>query len=369
MDDLVGRLIDSGYRSKMLFAPTTDMFFSAKYLDKNYDDLTLEEEVCVSNKCGLFPLLNFGIRFCNYSDSITWKAKVIDSCGDMKKVRYMLESPCGAVDMVLAEGKHMLWQIGYPLKSFKDYEVLFWYLDEVKKSSEAIRCEVDRALDAVKGIGVLMLRLSHPFSLFGGMTPKMISWISIEDMIFHSNDDPYLYKEAMERELEATKFIIDESVNEGARLFFLPSFGLEILSPKLMDEYVWPYTKEIFSYIKKKGGFSVLHLCGKMARIVDSGVINDLEPSIVEGFAPPPTGDIGNFFRIRSKIKRSICTKGNLDMNLLRNGPVEEIVKETKNLIESAKGYPHIMGTCCSVLQDTPLMHLRAVANVVENFL
>ena len=54
-----------------------------------------------------------------------------------------------------------------------------------------------------------------------------------------------------------------------------------------------------------------------------------------------------------------ICSKGNLNLHLLRTGSVEEITQATRDMVRAVEGHYHIHSTADTPFAETP----------VENFL
>jgi uroporphyrinogen-III decarboxylase len=73
----------------------------------------------------------------------------------------------------------------------------------------------------------------------------------------------------------------------------------------------------------------------------------------LQKIAPPPEGD-NDLAESRKYIDPNICTKGNLNLNLLRDGNPDQIAEMTKQKVESVRGWKHILSTADAVLPGTP---------------
>jgi uroporphyrinogen-III decarboxylase len=80
---------------------------------------------------------------------------------------------------------------------------------------------------------------------------------------------------------------------------------------------------------------------------------------VIETIAPPPEGD-NDLAESRRMLDPSICTKGNLGLGLLREGTTDEIIIATKKIVDSVKGYNHIISTADAVYEETPLENFVA---------
>ena len=56
----------------------------------------------------------------------------------------------------------------------------------------------------------------------------------------------------------------------------------------------------------------------------------------------------------RARLRPGSCTKGNLDLGLLRDGSVEEITETTRQMVAATRGQAHIHSTADAVLPGTP---------------
>jgi uroporphyrinogen-III decarboxylase len=74
----------------------------------------------------------------------------------------------------------------------------------------------------------------------------------------------------------------------------------------------------------------------------------------LETVAPPPEGDNDDLGASRRFLDPTICTKGNLNLRTLRNGSVEDVVRETRAMVAAVRGYRHIHSTADAVLTGTP---------------
>jgi uroporphyrinogen-III decarboxylase len=86
--------------------------------------------------------------------------------------------------------------------------------------------------------------------------------------------------------------------------------------------------------------------------LIKEGVFNTLGADVIETIAPPPEGD-NDLVESRASIDRSICTKGNLNLRLLRDGSPADIAKQASKIVNDVRGYAHIYSTADGVLQGT----------------
>ena len=83
------------------------------------------------------------------------------------------------------------------------------------------------------------------------------------------------------------------------------------------------------------------------------GTFNKLGADVIETVAPPPEGD-NDLAESRRRMDAGICTKGNFNLTLLRDGSPDQIAEGTRRMVEAVRGYPHIFSTADAVLPGTP---------------
>lgn len=58
-----------------------------------------------------------------------------------------------------------------------------------------------------------------------------------------------------------------------------------------------------------------------------------------------------------------IMTKGNIDLQVIRDGPEEAIRQEVRRVKKETEGYRHIIAGSDDILHQTPLANLRAMVD------
>jgi uroporphyrinogen-III decarboxylase len=54
------------------------------------------------------------------------------------------------------------------------------------------------------------------------------------------------------------------------------------------------------------------------------------------------------------RLRPDTCSKGNLSLGLLRDGTPQQVMEATRAIVETVRGYPHILSTADAVLTGTP---------------
>jgi hypothetical protein len=155
------------------------------------------------------------------------------------------------------------------------------------------------------------------------------------------------------------------AAEEGFKVFFMGTES-SLYSPRMVEDYVIRFMLERRQVIRRLGGIFYLHECGKMRDLLDAGVYARLNPEILEGFQPPPSGDITDMGAAARALPDSIVTKGNLDLNFLLDARPADVRAASLNVLRGMKGRRHIMGGSCSALPGTPFDNFRAMVEAVE---
>jgi len=184
--------------------------------------------------------------------------------------------------------------------------------------------------------------------------------VTREDLFCHLVDFPELFRESIE-----AQFAVDFNKLEilramGFDYLFYCVDGTEWISPDYFAEFVAPYTERTFARWRELGGFIVWHSCGHITRFVELGYYNRFLPEIFETMSQPPFGVLPSLRWGRERLDPRIATKGNIDLQLIHDGPVEAIRDEVRRVKAETAGWRHIIGASDDILTGTPLAHMRA---------
>ncbi len=80
-----------------------------------------------------------------------------------------------------------------------------------------------------------------------------------------------------------------------------------------------------------------------------------------------PEGD-NDLAESRKYLDPQICTKGNFKLNLLREGTPAQIAELTHQMVESVRGWKHIISTADAVLPGTPPENFVAFIEAAHEF-
>jgi uroporphyrinogen-III decarboxylase len=139
------------------------------------------------------------------------------------------------------------------------------------------------------------------------------------------------------------------------------------LGKSAYDRYVLPYEKRYIDFIQQNGTPAVYHNCGQIMDLAES--YKDLGVQVVEPFSPPPLGDadLAEVIRI---VDGAYVIIGNIDqVNVLQNGTVDEVKRETEQAIKIGKpGGKFILQSADFLEYGTPMDNLEAYVLTAKQF-
>jgi hypothetical protein len=232
-----------------------------------------------------------------------------------------------------------------PVQTAHDYDLLVAVCDQVGDQEETIRTYFRDWRRRVGEEGVIVIGHPHPAWLGFQINPSNI--------FFHWNDFRQEYQRSMDAIFEASLFVMSIALQEGIDFMSDSSYGLEMTSPPLFAAMDLPYIQSFAAWTRKRDALFWYHNCGFTRQLIADGIFNSLGAHVIETLAPPPEGD-NDLARSRRALDRSICSKGNLNLQLLRDGSPDQIVAEVYHIAEAVRGFPHIMSTADAVLPGTP---------------
>jgi hypothetical protein len=245
-----------------------------------------------------------------------------------------------------APRKEIPWsdEAACPVEELRDHEMLVLVCEQVGDREREIRNYFRAWRQRVGEDGVIVIGHPHPSWLGSQINPTNI--------FYQWNDWEDVYVRSMEALYEASIFVMSVAMKEGIDFMSDSSYGLEMTSPELFTTMDLPYIRRFADWTHKHNGLFWYHNCGFTSQFIKEGVFNTLGADVIETIAPPPEGD-NDLAESRSHIDRGICSKGNLNLRLLRDGTPPDIAQQAGRIVSEVRGYPHIFSTADGVLQGT----------------
>jgi hypothetical protein len=280
----------------------------------------------------------------------------MDEAGsDDHTVRYTLPTPAGTWEKRLPRGLGMgTTEASFPVQTEADHGYFQAACADVEQRQGQIRAFFKQWRHKVADDGVIVIGHVNPYWLAHQI--GQATWF------LHWHDFEATYRRSMAAVYEASLFVFEIALEEGFDFMSASGLGLEMTSPELFAAMDVPCLRDYAAWTHDRGGLFWYHNCGRTQRFFDAGDFDRIEADVLETVAPPPAGD-NELADARARLRPGSCTKGNLDLGLLRNGSVAEITEATRNMVLATRGQAHIHSTADAVLPGTPaesfLAHLQ----------
>jgi hypothetical protein len=246
---------------------------------------------------------------------------------------------------------------GFPIKTEEDHRLILDACAMVGEREPVIRQYFREWRERVGEDGVIVI--GHP------QVSRLAFQISQANIIYHSRDYPELFDRSMEAIIQAALVVFEIAIQEGTDFMSESTFGLEMISPAFFADRDLPYLKLLSEWVHQQGGLFWYHNCGMTLEMIRSGKFNQFHPDVLETVAPPPEGD-NDLAEARQYLAPEICSKGNLNLHILRDGSKDDVERETRKMVCAVKGYRHIHSTADAVLPGTPPENLIAFIRIAR---
>jgi uroporphyrinogen-III decarboxylase len=236
--------------------------------------------------------------------------------------------------MVLQSNQHTTWVAEHLIKEKSD-------VDLIAEFATAPKCDVEEVNREAAALGDRGLVRGHIccFDVFGqpGTWQDAACLVGIEKLIFATYDDPE-WVHALLRTLRDRKKVFVRSL-QGAKYDVLELGGGDasstVISPRILDEFVLPYDRELIALAHDAGQRISYHTCGGMMAFLEQ--IASMEPDAMETFTPPGMGGDTDLKEAKRRIGDKVCMIGGFDQFHFFSGCTpEETRAEVRRCFEAA---------------------------------
>ena len=251
-----------------------------------------------------------------------------------------------------------------------DIKALAWLIKECMRVVRLRRDDIKKAMVAriapqaneIRGRGVSFIHFWTP------ITEVLGPYFSQISRLYFLHDYPKLASELMAEVMEYTYLLIEAGTEAQVDAMQTALWGYEQWSPKTYENYVIPYIKPISERTRAGGLLFWNHTCGHMKGLLEQEMYHRFGVDILECLNYPPGGDVDDWPRLRRFAPAGTITKGNLEVSLLWQGPIEEIKRKTHEILVESEGFKHILSTSDEFFDDTPLAHFEAMLEAVDEY-
>ena len=249
-------------------------------------------------------------------------------------------------------------ETGFPVKTEADHRKLVAVCDRIRDQEKVIRTYFRDCRQRAGEEGVIVI--GHPHITWLGYQ------IGQQNMIYHAMDYPEAYSASMEAIYRASLVLFEYAMDEGVDFMSESGYGMEMISPEQFAAQDLPYTRRLSDWVHERGGLMWYHNCGQTRKLIEAKYFDGLGCDVIETLAPPPDGDNHDLAASRRSLDPAVCSKGNLDLSLLRVGSVEEITRTTRDMVRAVEGFCHIHSTADTPFAETPVENFLAFVNTAR---
>ena len=157
--------------------------------------------------------------------------------------------------------------------------------------------------------------------------------------------------------------VVDCALEAGADGIFYAALGGErhYFTDAEYEEFVLPYEKQVYDYIKERTPFNVLHICKSN---IDLSRYVSLKPAIVNWGIYPNQVSLTQGAEL---FPDSIVLGGFPDrQGVLVDGEKQDIAAHTRAILQEMNGRPFIVGSDCTLPTDISTSRIRWVVETVR---
>lgn len=219
---------------------------------------------------------------------------------------------------------------------------------------------IDKILRETKGDVALYGTVCCPFSMVAVL-------LGLEKAITLFFDDLEFAQELMrffsDTVIEVGKDLIRHEVD----ILRIGGAWTSLLGPQMYEQFVLPYHRMIAGALREAGGFTILHCCGHVNKMLESyakGSWDGLEP-----LTPPPLGDVV-LEEAKHRVGDKTCLKGNLDpVHVLKEGGADCVARATRECLAiGSRNGGYILSVADCMAPGTPKAHMEIVVDIVHRY-
>ena len=343
--------------------------FDAKLAGKTWlSHATIQDTVDACNRFDMIPLYNMGlIDLASLIDAISREHISTEYLNDNTRVKHhsVMKTPKGDLDFISIEDELSGGTVIKPLIiKEEELDILEYYLDALLeiKSFPAIAEHVKNCRNIVGENALDIQWAMQPYEMLcfpDTMTTVMLSY-----------DRPAQFRRLMNKILCLDEKLLSAVAEGGADFVFLGGPGSEMISPKFYEDYLVPYSKIVTDMAHLNGLLIYTHICSPIEPMLTLGYYNKMGIDLFETLSGPPVGNVASMRDAFSKLDASICTRGNIGLDLLLEGEPEEIYDKSIDILQTAKDMDrkHILAATDYLFYGIPEENVHAMCKAVRDF-
>ncbi|MEN8127945.1 MAG: uroporphyrinogen decarboxylase family protein [Planctomycetota bacterium] len=341
--------------------------FDAKLAGKLWhSDGTLDDTIRAYEIVGCEPLFNIGLPGLDKLSPEIKKHVNREDTETEKTWEEFTETPYGDIEWKFHERhKTGVVILKYALNvddGEKVFDIVSWYAEQHLNAADSIPEVLGPTIEKLHKHGAVSVQWNmQPFELFG--------LASVDNLVLLAKIYPERFRKTCDFIIEVSKEIAKYTiVDAGSDFVFLGGPGSEMLSPQFYKDYLIPDSQKITDSVHQNGGLIYSHICSPIEPFLSMGCYNEMGIDLFETLSPPPVGNVPDLAEARKVMNPDICTRGNIGLDVLLNGSVEDVEKGTIEILEATKGTKHMVAASDYLFYDIPLENAKVMVDTVRNW-
>ncbi len=326
-------------------------------------ETTLDDTIAAVERFDILPLINVGLPdWGECAPELLWKTAEVRAEGERRFVTDELVTPAGTLTRTMmqdARGGHFTKA---PVEIEDDLAVLEYYVEAAIESDKSRLTQYTaEVVEKLAGRAALDVQWAlQPYEL--------LCFPSTQDTALLVHDCPERTKRLMERILELDILAMRAVREGGADFVFLGGPGAEMISPPYYRNYLVPFSKLATDAAHELGLRIYSHICSPIEPFLTMGFYNQMGIDLFETLSPPPVGNVKSLAGAMEKLDPSICTRGNLGLDVLLQASPATIREETLRILEETRGRKHMVAASDYLFYDVPEENVHAMAATVREW-
>jgi hypothetical protein len=329
-------------------------------------ETTLQDTIDAVDRFAMLPLFNAGLcdlGACN--PDLAWELVSHEADDEKRTWDHRLVTPHGTLTRTMVEEKRKgCFLPKYPVTCADELSALEWYIDGALEADlTPVTDSVRRVVDQVAGRGVVDIQWSaQPYELF--CFPNTV------DTVLLAFDCPDVFRRIMDKLVALNARLMPAVAAGGADFIFLGGPGSEMISPAYYDEFIVPYSQQVSGLAHDAGLLVYSHICSPIEPFLSMGYYNRMGIDLFETLSPPPVGNVPSLAFAFERLDPEICTRGNVGLDVLLTGSVEDVRERTLRILEDAvsAGRKHIVAASDYLFYDISEENVTAMADTVREY-
>lgn len=335
--------------------------FDTKLAGKEWvSETTLEDTLHAYEIVGGAALINLGLPDLGQAvPELAWKTETWESGGE-KRTRSWLETPHGTLEWVFHERPRQgSTPVKYPIAFGDPLDPVRWIIDRQYAALPKVAELVGPVVEQVHPEWPVCLQWSvQPF--------EMLCLATVPDVVMFAMTDMDGYRALCDRIRDLNVALCRAVIGAGADFIFLGGPGREMMSPLLYETFMVPDSQAVTAAVHAAGGLVYSHICSPVQPFLDMGYYGQMGIDLFETLSPPPVGNVESLADARAKLPASMCTRGNIGLDLLLNGTPDAVRAAAERVMDDTRGAKHMVAASDYLFYDIPLENARAVVEAVE---